>query len=352
MGRRRCLAALLGCLVGSGLAAERAQVAIEHVPVGCVPADRFPRIEARLTPPRGVRAAEVQFRAGRGGGWYSTPLKRQGDSWSAVLPRPKAGIGRIEYRIAASWQEAAASASASTTYRADGASDQAARVSPSPTYRVDVVSDPSACATTALLALQSTIEVRVPLGAPLVPAVPAGFDPVGVVAAQEREPGDSKKAGLLVAGALGAASVAGAFPATGTRPTPAPATPLSVDVPGFAFSGVSPATGGTIRLGSTSLQLTVAMSREPASPLDLDWRVEWRRQSGGGGQFSNPPSCAWMAGTLPGVQRPLTLVLGGSATASGACGASFDASFVRLWIRVAGQTVWYASLDLPFHFES
>jgi hypothetical protein len=85
------------------------------------------------------------------------------------------------------------------------------------------------------------------------------------------------------------------------------------------------------------------MSREPARPLDFDWRAEWRQVSAGA-------LCVSMADRFVGAQRPTSLLLTAPLTPTGACGQSFDASVAHVTITVSGNVVWDVTLNLPFRF--
>jgi hypothetical protein len=147
-------------LVPSPSAAQ--SLAIDHKQVGCVVAERFPVISARLDPAANVGSARVYFRAG-GPHWYFVEMKVQGDEYLAALPKPKKSTAKIEYYIEALDTAFAASRTAEYTPR--------------------VVPPPGACGKDALAAASLTsakLAVGVPAGAP---AVPAGFSASGVATA-------------------------------------------------------------------------------------------------------------------------------------------------------------------------
>jgi hypothetical protein len=73
---------------------------IEHKAIGCVVAEMFPRFDARITPADTVARARVFFR-GEGPGWYSVPMTRAGDSFTAFLPKPKKSLPRFSYYVEA-----------------------------------------------------------------------------------------------------------------------------------------------------------------------------------------------------------------------------------------------------------
>jgi hypothetical protein len=320
MGRAGALVLVTQGLLWWAAVAAAAPLDIVHEPPACVPADRYLRVVAAASPSEQVRAAELQFRADPEGAWYTATMAADGGKWSGLLPRATPALARFEYRISMT--------------------GPAGEVSSTPTYGVRVASDPSGCDGLGELSVSTSIVVRVPPGAPVVPPVPAGFDPGGVVAAAQPHGHGAKKA-LVLLGAAGTAGVLVGVAAAGNSETAAPPP----DIPGFAFTGTSPNPGSTILLGRTQLQLFVTMSREPATPLNLDWRAEWR-QTGSG------PVCVAMDGRFNGAQRPVGLIFTSSILlASSECGTSFEASFAHLTIRVSDRLVWEVTLGLPFRFE-
>ena len=318
---------LLAMVLVAG-AADAAPIQVEHQPLSCVAPDRFVRIAAKGSPPEAVRAATLQFRTERAGLWYAVAMKAEGGEWSAILPRPTAALPGFDYSI---------------SMAAEGA-----KASETPVFTVAVRDDPAACGAPAQSAVSSSIVVRVPPGAPLVPPVPRGFNPTGVVAAQEREPAKSKK-GLIIAGTAAAAAAMAALGVAGSSegaPGP-PSEPL--DVPDFVVEGTSPPSGSTISVSQGNVQLLVRMSREPSEPLTLDWRAEWWQPP----ILGSPAGifCLSMSGTFNGAQRPTGLILTGPLLASRLCGSAFDTSTIRLTIQVGGRFHLNRTLDLPFRFE-
>ena len=119
--RRRTRAApvavsLLGLsILGSGPAAAGPQAArapvvgasaggtltIEHQGPGCVPAGKYCRLAACIRPQDAVARARVYFRASGTADWFYVEMTRAAPCHQAVLPRPKKGLQRLEYYIAA-----------------------------------------------------------------------------------------------------------------------------------------------------------------------------------------------------------------------------------------------------------
>jgi hypothetical protein len=172
----------------------------------------------------------------------------------------------------------------------------------------------------------------------VVPPVPRGFNPGGVVGTQEPEPAGPKKALLIGGGAAVAAGVAAL--AAGASSEGAAAS--SGELPDFTVEGSVPAAGSTVSLSTDTIQVLVRMSREPDQPLTFNWTVEWRREFLGA-------VCVSMSGTFSGAQRPTGLVLTGPLGATPFCGASFDAGLVRLLINADGGAIAQPA-ELSFHF--
>jgi hypothetical protein len=299
--------------------AHAAGIEIEHEPLTCVPADRFVTVVAKGSPAERVSRADLEFRVDPASPWYSTSMELDRGEWSGVLPRATATLRHFEYRISMAGLASEASAS--------------------PTIAVNVVGDASNCDGRGRMSVGSSIVVRVPRGAPVVPPVPEGFNPAGVVAAQEREPAKSKKT-LLALGGVGAVGAAVGLAVAGSSGAKAPRQ----DIPDFAFNGTSPYPESTISVSRGALQVFVLMSREPVSPLNLSWRVEWRQSASGA-------VCVSMSDVFNGAQRPTGLLFTAPLAASGACGARFDVSTARITIQVAARVVWDVTLTLPFSFE-
>ena len=76
---------------------------IEHQPVSCLVAGKFPRMSACVPEPEGVANARVYFRAEGTGTWYHVIMSRDAACFSASLPKPKRDLlGRhVEYYVEA-----------------------------------------------------------------------------------------------------------------------------------------------------------------------------------------------------------------------------------------------------------
>jgi hypothetical protein len=316
LGRIRIAVALLLAAPAAGSAA---QLRIAHEPVACVPTDRHLRISATGLPAGQVRGAELQFRVGAERPWYAAVMTaRGGGEWQGILPRPGPALREFEYRIVMT-------------------SDALARAMTAP-VAVRVADADAPCDAVAQGSLDASIVVRVPAGAPLVPPVPPGFSPAGVITPRDEAKG-SKLIPLLV-GAAGAAGVAGSV--ANDRKVVAPPAP---DIPTFAFTGTSPHPGTVLSLSRTPLVVFITMSREPNRAIDLAWRLELRSTG------VAAPVCLVMEGVFAGARRPVSLALLGPLSATGACGERFEVNRGRLTVAIGGEPVFDAMLSLPFRVE-
>ena len=188
-------------LLSVGLLAASA-ASIEHKGVGCVEAEKFPRFEARFTPPEAVGRARVFFRSEGAPAWYAVSMAREGDVFAASLPKAKKSLRGFQYYIEVA--------------------DTALGTSRTQEYSAKVTPEASGCAKDmmALSSAAATVLLEVPAGAPLVPL---GFSGVGVTlsgtaagatgAAAAGSGGGGLSTGVIVAGA-GAVAAGGAVVAT------------------------------------------------------------------------------------------------------------------------------------------
>jgi hypothetical protein len=157
---------------------------IDHAAVACAAAERFPRLEARLTPAESVGRARVLFRPEGGPHWYAVGMVRAGDVFAAALPKPKKSLRSFRYYLEAA--------------------DTSFATSRTEEYTTDVVAGMAGCRTGMMGAsvASASVLLEAPVGAT---AVPSGFSSAGVVAAK------SAAAGAAVAGtaAAGTAVAAG-----------------------------------------------------------------------------------------------------------------------------------------------
>lgn len=165
--------------------ASAGDLSVQHDPVGCVVAERYPVVTARVDPAADVARARVYFRAAGESSWYYVAMKADGDSFAGTLPMPSKATPRIEYYVEAI--------------------DQAFAVSRTPDYSPLVVADAGQCQQSAVVAAAVT-GAEVVVGAVAgAPAVPVGFSPLGIASV----------AGGSASGAAGATSAGGGAAAGG-----------------------------------------------------------------------------------------------------------------------------------------
>jgi hypothetical protein len=158
---------------------------IEHGGVGCIVADKHPKIEVNVTPAESVKRARLYFRASGTTAWYFVEMKRGPQLFEAVLPKPAKSTTSIDYYV--------------------DAVDGQFREARSAEFQPAVVAQGSACPS-PLPAAGALASASVAVGAAAgAPALPAGFASAGVAAA-----GGGLSAGVIAAVVGGGAAVAGA----------------------------------------------------------------------------------------------------------------------------------------------
>ncbi len=290
-----------------------AGVEIAHTPPACVPADRYLRVTAQG---EGVAGAELQFRADGGTDWYGVRMTADAGTWSAYLPRPTARLARIEYRIAVT-----------------GADSSSASRGP---YAVPVAAECPGVEST--VEVPSPILVRVPSDAPVVPPVPVGFSPAGVLLANAPppKPASKLKGAALIAG--GAAIAGGAVAATQGGESGEPAELPTFDY--FSTFITPSSSSNTITLGTTTISVVFTARGGRPVPLSAIWRLELLRGS---------DECAFAAGvTEIAATRPVGVFLTAPVQATGGCGPSFEVQNGRITIVVEGQMAYDSTLPMSF----
>jgi hypothetical protein len=297
----------------------QADIEIRHEPITCVPMDRYARVSAKAVPAESVRGAVIQFRPDGASDWYSARMNNAGLDWSGLLPRPRPPLGRFEYRIVMT--------------------SDSGETSETPVMAVSVTGTSSECRTLVQTAADSPIVVTVPAGAPLVPPVPTGFNPVGVATDQQQV--QSPKGGFpkwALIGGLGVAGGVGAAVALSGKESHPPAA----DIPTFSFQTTFPRPGSTISLGDGELIVVVHMSHKPRAPVNFEWFVEMRSESG--------QVCLAMADRFRGASEPLDLSLT-APFQRGNCGATFGVTQARIVIWVGDAPRLDTTIAVPFRFE-
>lgn len=149
------------CAAAMHSSAQLHGVAIEHKPVACLIADRYPVLQARLDPADAVGRARVLFRAAGTPSWYFVDMKREKQVFLGTLPKPLKSTTRIEYYIEV----------------ADRSLDERR----TPDYTPSVVGGSSECGPNMLTAvIVTSAKIAVGSLAPGVTALPAGFSSVGI----------------------------------------------------------------------------------------------------------------------------------------------------------------------------
>lgn len=201
---------------------------IDHRPVGCVVAERFPRFDARFAPGESVAVARVLFRAEKSDQWWSVAMKAEGPSYFGVLPKPKKTLKALEYYLEVTDKALA------TTRTAD--------------YTASVVEGSGACSGKLLAGSVGSAAVLLQGPAGIVAAVPVGFASSGIVAAGSSSAtaasgsaaagGGGIGAGVLLAGAAAAAGVAVAVAPKGDSSNSS-TPPVSTQTPVYDVAFVS-----------------------------------------------------------------------------------------------------------------
>ena len=133
---------------------------IDHQPVACAVAERFPRLEARFAPAGTVAVARLLFQ-GETKDWYSVVMKPDGASFAGILPKPKASLKAFRYYVEVT--------------------DKALGTSRTAEYTTNVVGSPGECSGRLMAGTvgSASVLLQAPAG---VPALPAGFASTGVIA--------------------------------------------------------------------------------------------------------------------------------------------------------------------------
>jgi hypothetical protein len=159
---------------------EAQTLRIDHQPVGCAAAERFPRLEARFAPAASVAAARVVFQ-GQTADWYSVAMKAEGAVFAGVLPKPKKSLKSFRYYIEVT--------------------DKALGTNRTAEHTTAIVEGAGACPGKVMAGAlgAASVVLQGPAG---VAALPAGFASTGVVAGSAA--GSGSAAGAAGAGASAA----------------------------------------------------------------------------------------------------------------------------------------------------
>ncbi len=171
---------LLLALLGASSSVLAQAPSIDHQPVACAAAGKFPRLEARFSPPDAVATARVLFQ-GRTADWYSVAMKAEGAAFAGVLPKPDKNLKSFRYYIEVT--------------------DKALGTNRTAEYTAAVVDSTSACKGKVMAGAlgSASVILQGPAG---VAALPPGFASSGVVAGSAAG-SSSAGAGAAVAGGGG-----------------------------------------------------------------------------------------------------------------------------------------------------
>ena len=87
--------------VGGGTVGLAADLSLDREAIGCVVAERFPVVSARIAPVQEIVAARAYFRADGSRHWYYVDMKPGGADYRATLPKPLKTTGRVQYYVEA-----------------------------------------------------------------------------------------------------------------------------------------------------------------------------------------------------------------------------------------------------------
>jgi hypothetical protein len=274
--------------------------------IDCVIADRFPRIDALLTPPDQVSLARVLFRTKDSEGWYWVRMDHEGDRFVAVLPKPGKGLKDFRYYIEAS--------------------DTEFETSQTPEYEPQVVVDPEACRAKMIASTVASAKVimHVPTGYK-VPPVPGGFSVRGTLRTGEERlgifPHMSLTTALLAAGAVGAGAVAVGLSV---------AKPTNMNQGTVTLLDSTPPPGSTISLSSGSLVVNLrVVTTQDVLPGPV--LLSLLRANQTPGSLSPPQSCVSLTSALrPGFAAGTPQNVSFSGLGGSSCSAPFTVSEARL----------------------
>lgn len=214
---------------------------IDHRPVACAAAEKFPRLEAAFSPADAVAAARVVFQ-GQTMDWYSVAMKPEGTRFAGVLPKPKKDLKSFRYYIEVT--------------------DRTLGTNRTPEYTATIVDSATACQGKVMAGAlgSAAVILQGPAGAA---ALPVGFASSGVVAGSAA--GSTAGAGAAATSAGGAAAggglgatalVVGGLAAGG-------AVVAGVAAKGGEDSGGSPSSSGSSR------SVAITISFLPAPGIDV-----------------------------------------------------------------------------------
>jgi len=290
---------------------------IDHAPVACASAEKFPRLEARFAPSDQVATARLFFQ-GKTADWYSVTMKPEGSVFVGVLPKPKKDLKSFRYYI--------------------DVTDKALATNRTAEFTTNVVDSASACKGKLMAGAlgSASVILQGPAG---VVAIPAGFASSGVVAAGTAA-GSGTAAGAAGAGAGGGGGIGTTALVVGGLAVAGGAVAVGVSKGGSGDSSDSSPTGsGSTNPGQSGAVYSVSFL---PSPPGIDMSVcagrplTWSGQALGvdaSGNFNmiwapNEPNTARISGQLSSTtfQATLACVNGAQSGSISATGSNFNYS--------------------------
>jgi hypothetical protein len=206
--------------------------AIEHDPVHCVVAGKFPKLNACIAPVGDVARARVYFKAAQSPHWYWVEFKSDTPCFTAILPKPTKKIAEMNYYVEAASRKAQSSRTEDRTVKIVADAGECEKDKPAapwvPNASVTVGAAPGAPAAPFGFAAAGS---GIGAGTLVVAAGGLGAATTGLVAA--KGDGDAGTA-VTVAPPI----VVSQPPATPTSPPAPTATPATADVPRPLFRPV------------------------------------------------------------------------------------------------------------------
>ena len=186
--KKLLLAGLVVLILISSRSVDAQTQNIEHQPVGCAVAEKYPRLEARFAPADAVAVARVVFQPENAQQWYAVAMKAEGSVFSGVLPKPKKSLKAFKYYIEVT--------------------DKALGTNRTADYTTNIVGSSGECKGKLMAAAlgSASVLLQVPAGAA---ALPAGFASTGVVAAGSGSAAAATGAAAGGGGGLGTGAIVG-----------------------------------------------------------------------------------------------------------------------------------------------
>jgi hypothetical protein len=91
---------LAAATAGARLAPATDPLTIQHQPVRCLVAGKYPELDACFEPAARVARARVYFRGEGAGDWHYVEMKAEAPCFRGVLPRPKKSLKQVSYYVA------------------------------------------------------------------------------------------------------------------------------------------------------------------------------------------------------------------------------------------------------------